>query len=63
MGHLEKVPIQELETSRNYYLPHHCVTKRSSSTTKLRVVFDASAKTTSGLPFNDYLLLWAEIAR
>ena len=57
MGHLEKVPIYELETSRNYYLPHHCVTKESSSTTKLRVVFDASAKTTSGLSLNDCLLV------
>ena len=29
MGHLEKVPIHELETSRNYYLPHHCVTRKA----------------------------------
>ena len=33
----------------------HGVTKSSSSTTKLRVVFDASAKTTNGLSFNDIL--------
>ncbi|XP_053968751.1 uncharacterized protein LOC128870181 [Anastrepha ludens] len=32
-----------------YYLPHHCVKKQDSTTTKLRVVFDGSAKTTSGL--------------
>ena len=55
--YLEKVPIQELETSRNYYLHHHCVTKESSSTTKLRVIFDASAKPTSGLSPNDCLLV------
>lgn len=30
--------------------------KPSSTTTKLRVVFDSSAKTTSGLSFNDILL-------
>lgn len=38
-----------------YFLPHHCVRKLDSTTTKLRVVFDGSAKTTSGLSLNDIL--------
>ncbi|XP_062542481.1 uncharacterized protein LOC134210452 [Armigeres subalbatus] len=38
-----------------YFLPHHAVYKESSSSTKIRVVFDASAKTTSGLSLNDAL--------
>ena len=38
-----------------YYMPMHSVSKVTSSTTKLRVVFDASAKTTSGLSYNDTL--------
>ncbi|XP_070067219.1 uncharacterized protein [Drosophila virilis] len=31
-----------------YYLPHHCVLKEDSTTTKLRVVFDGSSATSSG---------------
>ncbi|XP_055634246.1 uncharacterized protein LOC129774521 [Toxorhynchites rutilus septentrionalis] len=36
-----------------YYIPHSCVIKPDSSTTKLRVVFDASAKTSTGKSLND----------
>ena len=56
LGHLEKMPDDQLDNPRNFYLPHHCVTKEDSSTTKLRVVFDASAKTTTGYSLNDCLL-------
>ncbi|XP_058816696.1 uncharacterized protein LOC131679970 [Topomyia yanbarensis] len=38
------------------YRPHHCVVKEASSTTKCRVVFDASAKTTSTNSLNDVLM-------
>ena len=37
------------------FLPHHAVQRAESSTTKLRVVFNASAKTTSGLSLNDVM--------
>lgn len=37
----------------NYFLPHHGVLREHSITTKLRVVFDASAKSTSGESLND----------
>lgn len=38
-----------------YFLPHHAVIKERSTTTKLRVVFDASAKTTLNKSLNDIL--------
>lgn len=38
-----------------YYLPHHCVIKEDSTTTKLRVVFDGSSKTSTGYSLNNIM--------
>jgi len=44
------------ENKKVCYLPHHAVVKESSTSTRLRVVFYASCKTSSGLSLNDILL-------
>jgi hypothetical protein len=40
-----------------YYLPHHTVFKSSSSTTRTRVVFDGSHRSSNRLSLNDTLLV------
>ena len=54
LGHMKRTN----ESSDNdqdsfHYFPHHAVVKSSSSTTKTRVVFDGSAKTTADVSLND----------
>lgn len=44
-----------------YYIPHLPVYRPSSTTTKLRVVFHASSKTSSGYSLNDALLVGANL--
>lgn len=53
LGHMQEITPAEIESSKTYYIPHHAVHKEDSTTTKLRVVFDASAKTSSGVSLND----------
>ena len=58
LGHAEPVPDSQMTRSpaNTFYLPMHDVAKSSSSSTKLRVVFDASAKISSNISLNDMLL-------
>ena len=59
MVHAEAVPMTELDKApTNIYYPlMHMVRKESSTTTKLRVIFDASAKSKFGVSFNNRLLI------
>ena len=43
------------KSASTYYMPVHSVVKESSSTTKVRAVFDASAKTSNHVSLNDIL--------
>ena len=57
--HAELVPPNDLKkpASEVFYLPLHVVFKDSSTTTKVRAVFDASAPSTSGVSLNNLLLV------
>ncbi|XP_035213149.1 uncharacterized protein LOC118187078, partial [Stegodyphus dumicola] len=54
LHHLEEVK-EDILIDDEYYLPHHGVLRSTSKTTKLRVVFNASLKTSSGHSLNDLL--------
>lgn len=55
LHYMNRVPDSRSEPQLVYYLPHHGVIKESSLTTKLRVVFNSSSRTKSGLSLNDLL--------
>ena len=55
LGHMSKV--NDEQKTPGFYLPHHAVFKESSLTTKVRVVFDGSAKSSTGISLNDTLMV------
>ncbi|XP_055542672.1 uncharacterized protein LOC129728269 [Wyeomyia smithii] len=55
LGHMRLLGMNQ-HSSGNFYLPHHPVVKESSTTTKVRVVFDGSAKSSTGVSLNEALL-------
>ncbi|XP_024874479.1 uncharacterized protein LOC112456282 [Temnothorax curvispinosus] len=55
LNHMSEVPVDKIDDKPVYYIPHHAVLKEDGITTKLRVVFDVSCKTTSGQSLNDFL--------
>lgn len=57
LGIIEEVPSEEIvQDGPIYYLPHRPVVRLSSSTTKVRPVFDASAKGPNGIFLNDCMV-------
>ncbi|XP_062540880.1 uncharacterized protein LOC134208936 [Armigeres subalbatus] len=55
LGHMRLVESDDGNHSHTYYLPHHPVIKEASTTTKVRVVFDGSARTSTGFSLNEAL--------
>ncbi|XP_055838755.1 uncharacterized protein LOC129906835 [Episyrphus balteatus] len=56
LGHMSPIDESKL-CNTHFFIPHHCVMKPESTSTKLRVVFDASAKSSSGNSLNDSLMV------
>lgn len=56
LGHMEPVPRGEENHDNGFYMPHHAVLKRTDPEGKIRVVFNASFKTSTGMSLNDVLL-------
>ncbi|GBL80165.1 hypothetical protein AVEN_261564-1 [Araneus ventricosus] len=55
LNQMELIPDSQVLNPRRYYLPHHDDRKDESTSTKLRVAFNASATDSEGGSLNDYL--------
>ncbi|XP_063994477.1 uncharacterized protein LOC135172028 [Diachasmimorpha longicaudata] len=54
LDHMQRAPSTS-QTRQAYYLPHHGVLRPDSTTTTLRVLFDASHRSSTGVSLNDIL--------
>lgn len=54
LGHMTIAPDSPTLPQRVFYLPHHAVVRETSSTTKVRVVFNGSYRTNLGISVNDF---------
>ncbi|XP_065094951.1 uncharacterized protein LOC135715951 [Ochlerotatus camptorhynchus] len=57
LGHMERIDESDAASGPAYFLPHHPVIREESSTNKVRVVFDASCKSSTGISLNDAMLV------
>ena len=62
LGHMTDITHTNLDRpNEGYYLPHHAVVKETSSTTKIRVVFDGSAKSSTNVSLKETLSVGPKI--
>ncbi|GFR15752.1 pro-Pol polyprotein [Trichonephila clavata] len=61
LGHMELIPENEIDVPAcsSFYLPHHPVPNKNGD--KFRVVFDGSAKSSSGISLNDKLMVGPQL--
>ena len=52
---IERVSSNDISNCKEFYPPHKFVIQKKAESTKLRVVYDASAKSETGFPLHDYL--------
>lgn len=57
LGHMRHVSNNDSKKNKAVYLPHHAVIRSDKSTTKVRVVFNASSKNSKGISLNDTLMI------
>ncbi|XP_029159724.1 uncharacterized protein LOC114931739, partial [Nylanderia fulva] len=57
LGHMTQIKPSTSNLSDAAYIPHHAVLREHSTTTKLRVVFNASCRTSNGTSLNDHLMI------
>lgn len=57
LGHMREVNKNDSMKERAVYLPHHAVIRNDKSTTRVRVVFNASEKNSQGVSLNDTLMV------
>ncbi|GFW99953.1 integrase catalytic domain-containing protein [Trichonephila clavipes] len=56
LGHMREISQKRDDETPNCYIPYHMVINEKSTTTKCRVVFNASSKTKNGKSLNDVLM-------
>ncbi|XP_062711949.1 uncharacterized protein LOC134289689 [Aedes albopictus] len=53
LGHMEEIKPDLSPSTPHFYLPHHAIQRPDSTTTKTRVVFDASCRGSNNISLND----------